>query len=437
MPPKFAGSSGGQNWLGSGQGGNIIEGRSAHALVGAAQESSNSRTRASALQHHKVKHRFTIDGSDALEARLGQTCERVLGGVQALVPAHKLEGLVLGGGYGRGEGGVLRTEAGDEPYNDLEFYVFMRGHRLLNDWKYQSPLAQFAQLLSPEAGLHVEFKIDSLERLQRSPISMFSYDLVAGHCVLAGGDELFQSCQNHLDAQKIPLAEATRLLFNRCTGLLLAKEFLRRTQLTIEQKDFIARNIAKAQLALGDAVLVVGGAYHWSCRERQKRLEQLDGSSLPALPWRQQVRRFHATGVEFKLHPQRLLKATGQLEEDYRETSTLALAVWLWLEARRLNCRFSSSDQYALSPVEKCPQTSRWRNYLLNLKTFGWKAALDSRCWRYPRERLFNALVLLLWNSEGPHRPELAQCVQNQLRTDRSDWSSLVQAYKQSCPAYG
>src|SRR2546427_12390323 len=111
-----------------------------------------------------MNQRFTIDGSDALEADLARICERVLGGVQALVPARQLEGLVLGGGYGRGEGGVLRAESGDQPYNDLEFYVFVRGNRLLNTWKYQSFFEEFAQGLSHEAGLHVEFKIDSLTR---------------------------------------------------------------------------------------------------------------------------------------------------------------------------------------------------------------------------------------------------------------------------------
>ena len=41
-----------------------------------------------------------------------------------------------------------------------------------------APLAVPAK---PGAGLHVEFKIDSLERFRHGPITMFSYDLVSGH----------------------------------------------------------------------------------------------------------------------------------------------------------------------------------------------------------------------------------------------------------------
>src|SRR5206468_3070993 len=76
--------------------------------------------------------RFTLDGSDSLEARLRALCARVSEGAQKIFPPGSLEALVLGGGYGRGEGGVLRTPSGHEPYNDIEFYLFARGPRLLN-----------------------------------------------------------------------------------------------------------------------------------------------------------------------------------------------------------------------------------------------------------------------------------------------------------------
>src|SRR4026208_58931 len=76
--------------------------------------------------------RFTLDGNDELEDHLRQVCHAVLGGVRRVVPEHTLEAVILAGGYGRGEGGVLNSESGDWPYNDLEFYVCLRGNRFLN-----------------------------------------------------------------------------------------------------------------------------------------------------------------------------------------------------------------------------------------------------------------------------------------------------------------
>ena len=155
----------------------------------------------------------------------------MLDGVRALVPSEKLEALVLGGGYGRGQGGVLKTETGDEPYNDLEFYVFLRGNRLRNGRLFGVALRELGDRLSPGARLHVEFKVDSLPRLRRSPVTMFSYDLVSGHRVLWGGEhrtsniqhptsngrqanddksldvgcsQVFHDCQHHLNAFHTP-----------------------------------------------------------------------------------------------------------------------------------------------------------------------------------------------------------------------------------------
>jgi hypothetical protein len=381
--------------------------------------------------------RFTLDGGDGLEAELARLCERVLDGVRSLVPASQLEGLVLGGGYGRGEGGVLKTEIAEGPYNDLEFYVFVRGQRWWNEHQHGEPLRELGTRLSAAAGLHVEFKCDSLRRLRHSPVSMFTYDLVARHRLLHGNEDLFQGCAHHLDASKLPLSEATRLLLNRCTGLLLAQELLRETSLTSEKADFIGRNLAKAELALGDAVLTVFGQYHWSCLERHHRLVRLapslSGSPLSAIGY--QVLHHHQVGVEFKLHPRRLHSTQAEFEQRHSELSGLASQLWLWLENRRLNRCFSSLEDYCSSRANKCPETPAWRNHLLNLRTFGLKGALGRMGGRYPRERLFNTLPLLLGAAEASNASAVPH-LQHQLQTSASGWAELVAAYKRIWPGY-
>src|SRR5205814_1533122 len=122
--------------------------------------------------------RFTLDGGVELESHLEQTCRQVLAAIRNAVPEGELEAALLGGGYGRGEGGVLKTRTGDRPYNDLEFYVFLRGNNFLNERRYHRALEDLAEHLSPTARVEVEFKILSLGKLRRSPASMFYYDLV-------------------------------------------------------------------------------------------------------------------------------------------------------------------------------------------------------------------------------------------------------------------
>lgn len=399
------------------------------------------------IEHPQMAHlavlpaenrRFTLDGSEALEAELARLCGEVLQGVRAIVPASKLEGLVLGGGYGRGEGGVLKTDLGEAPYNDLEFYVFLRGNRWRNARRYGPALHALGDRLSPPTRLHVEFKCDSVRKLRRSSISMFTYDLVARHRILLGDESLFRGCSQHLSAADLPLSEATRLLLNRCTGLLLAKEMLGSPSLTAEQADFIGRNLAKAQLAMGDAVLTTFSLYHWSCVERHQRLlhlgrafldPQLSALSTPVL-------QHHEAGVEFKLRPRRRHHSHAELEAAHQEISQLAARLWLWLENLRLRRSFASVEDYARSRARKCPESPVWRNALLNLRTFGWKGMLSAMGWRYPRERLFNSLPLLLWEPALPDHSRNGRFLQRQLQTSASQWADLVSAYKQVWPGY-
>lgn len=188
---------------------------------------------------------------------------------------------------------------------------------------------------------------------------------------------------------------------NRGTGLLLAREKLAAGAATVddgEDGDFVLRNIAKAQLALGDAVLTVFGQYHWSCRERASRL-----TALPAgrdLPWLDEVRQHHAVGVEFKLRPRRNVFSAEALRERLQRVVTLAETVWLWLESKRLRMEFASVRQYVTNPLNKCPETDPWRNRLLNTWIFGRRAFRLPESRRHPRERILNALAILLWDHE-------------------------------------
>jgi hypothetical protein len=367
--------------------------------------------------------RFTLDGSPALEAHLQATCEQVLAGVRRLIPADRLEGLLLGGGYGRGEGGVLRTPEGGQPYNDLEFYVFARGQAVLAERQFRHPLHELGESLSPAAGLEVEFKVLTLDKLRKSPPSMFYYDLVMGHRWFAGDDTLLAGCEPHRDAAKIPLHEATRLLMNRCSGLLFAQVRLAEPGFTDADADFVGRNLAKAQLAFGDVLLTAHGQYHWSCQERHRRLEQLD---LTDLPWTTALITHHATGVEFKLHPTRSTESQTALTVRHSELAALGEKLWLWLESRRLAQTFATARDYALSGINKCPETSPLRNRLVNLRAFGPGGLVSGR---YPRERLLTTLPLLLWEKTALTSPNLRAKIQTQLRSQASDLAGLVAAY--------
>jgi hypothetical protein len=372
--------------------------------------------------------RFTRDGSDALERRLAWICEHVGEAVAHVLPENRLEALVLGGGYGRGEGGVLKTPEGDRPYNDLEFYVCLRGHRFVNRWQFDRALHQLAGRLSPVAGVPLEFHIISLDYLRRSPVTMFYYDLLQGHRWIRGQERGFRGCEHHSDATRIPLSEGTRLLMNRVSGLLFAEQHLASRPFTPDDADFVGRNLAKAQLAFGDAVLTVFRQYHWSCLERHQRLRRL--AELDTWPWRDEVCRHHAEGVEFKLHPRREKPDQTALAARHAEIRDLGLRIWLWLENRRLGRSYESARDYALCPLNKYRESNPWRNSLANLRAFGPGIFLGHGSTRSPQERLVRALALLVWGERHSDLPALRQ-LQTDLLTQKEAPSELARIYRE------
>lgn len=357
---------------------------------------------------------FTLDGDGALEMQIERTCAKVLAGVKKIVLPQQLEAILLGGGYGRGEGGVLRTKNGDRPYNDLEFYILARGKDWLNEKIYGWRLRQLAKSLAPEAGVEIEFKIISRQTLRESPATMFFYDLISAHRWLLGDESMLAGCEHHRQARDIPLHEATRLLMNRCSGLLFAKERLESKSFDDTDADFVSRNIAKAQLALGDAVLTVFGQYHWSAMVRNRRLLELEVDEN--LPWLTEVRHQHETGLKFKFHPQINISREA-LQIEHEKISALAQQVWLWLENRRLDCHFLSMRGYALSTLNKCPETNVEHNKLVNAKIFGFHTYFRTRSEHHPRERVLDALAILLW-LPWREKSDLQRALEKQLKRD-------------------
>lgn len=374
--------------------------------------------------------RFTLDGDDGLESHLESTCARVLSGIRGLIAAEKLEAVLLGGGYGRGEGGVLRGPDGDRPYNDLEFYVAIKGNRHLNEFRYHRRLEVLGEILTHLAGAEIEFRVTSLAELGGGPVSMFSYDLVAGHRTIwsAASAPFLAGGGRHGSPASIPSDEATRLLMNRCSGLLFAKAELEHAPLTAVAADFVRRNVAKVQLACGDAVLAACGQYHWSCRERHHRLEGL--AAYEPSPWLDAVLRHHAVGVEFKLHPTSSGGSRDELMALHCDVSALALQCWLLLEARRLGRVFPSARAYAEDAGDKLPDWPPLRNFVLNLRANRLRVRRHPSPWRHPRQRIFRALALLLWEPATFADPALRRRLEVELNASIATSAEALAAYR-------
>lgn len=314
---------------------------------------------------------YTADAEPELEARIEQQLSSIRERLLAELPQQRLDALVLGGGYGRGEGGVLRTAQGPRPYNDYDLVLVHHcpPGRLL------PVLEQVHREFSAQFGVHVDVTPLQRRRLSRLPRALTWYELAQGHRVLWGDPAVLSPLLSR-GLGDIDPEEWGRLLFNRGAGLLLAAwqhQGIARQRFADEDPlAFSTRQLAKAWLALGDVWLADRGLYHHHVRRRRERW--LAQHERPA--WSEA----YLDAVEFKLHPQ-----------------------WSWPAARIAGDLNRLRELYveALSDRPAAPQRRVTGLYstLRSVRPSRW---LSQRPWVYPRERLKRALV-----AELSGRPQL------------------------------
>jgi hypothetical protein len=292
------------------------------------------------------------------------------------------EAVILGGGYGRGEGGVaLDSEGTPCFYNDLDYFIFTDDpdspalYAAVKTWEREE---------SERLGIDVEGKCLPRSDLTATPHSMMFFDLVSAHTVVMGPKDYLEPYLPLASPSTIAPIEATRLLWNRGSGLLFAKFDLAAGDCMSR----VHRNQAKAKLALGDALLTIRGKYRPYVRERQAVLR-----GEPDLDAR--IAALHATGTAFKLRP-----TTTPSFEELVATQTELVAIWmrcfLEVESSRLGHAFKNYIDYSEYSGRLFPATSGLRNCMLAMRDRlkrggGLRPMLD-----YPRGALQRSLLCLL-----------------------------------------
>ncbi|MDA8018978.1 MAG: hypothetical protein MPN21_16170 [Thermoanaerobaculia bacterium] len=217
--------------------------------------------------------------------------------------AHALGGqlraLILAGGYGRGEGAVVRVGRREMPYNDVDLVPVvgrprrrwpLRVHAVRRSWQ-------------DRLGIHVDLSRPVTARgIRRWPHRLLWHDVVCGHRVLWGDRKAVGRSAPAYLRQPPPLIEATRLLVNRGAGLI---EATRRLLLALPpdpcDEDFVRRNGFKADLAAMDALLIAYRSYHPSVFQRPSCLRRLQ-RKVPGLA-RMDLLPAARRAVRFKVFP--------------------------------------------------------------------------------------------------------------------------------------
>jgi hypothetical protein len=99
--------------------------------------------------------------------------------------------------------------------------------------------------------------------------TMMWQELKHGHRVVFGPENILGLLPD-FDLNNMPHEELAKLMLNRGTGLLLARQRMNKAELKSDDVDFIARNIWKAIMACGDAYLALHNTFSYSYRRRSE-----------------------------------------------------------------------------------------------------------------------------------------------------------------------
>jgi len=321
---------------------------------------------------------------DFIESQLKELAEDT-----AVALGDNLDALILAGGYGRGEGGIVVLNGCERPYNDLDLIPVLKSQ----DQKAESLLLPISRKYAGRLGIHVDFSRPlTRAAIGRLPHKLMWQDLLHGHIVISGDQEILIKHMPSLMRETLPMIEASHLLLNRGAGLIWSIGILE-GYIENSESDFVRRNYFKAALALGDALLIAHGRHQTAYRGRDRLLEKL--ADEVSFPYRQELLPLYNRSLVFKFSPDQESGFKADLSL-IRSLAEMFVAVFLYIEGRRMHKSFICAAEYCASDVvreasehalKKLP-----RNLYYNLKS-GRLSLL------YPRDRLYRLMPALLSSS--------------------------------------
>ncbi|MEF3695252.1 MAG: hypothetical protein V3576_07890 [Candidatus Cloacimonadota bacterium] len=349
-------------------------------------------------------NRYSALGS----AEFDQRVEAILAGVahefDAQVDHRSVKALVLGGGYGRGEGGVLHKDGKEELYNDLDIFVFTRKLDLVGKLNLQKQIRTLHHTLSERHHLDIDFSTPKdISKLSHEPFSLMMYDLSCGYKVIWGKLDL-KLYLPPWKASDMPREEAVKLLLNRAMGLFFSREKLKQEH---PDTDYINRNIHKAWQALGEAILISERVYNSSTPKKISRLQVMGLDQYTAFSG---FRDRFEESMQFKLSPEperySLPELKDRLDEIIPVFQGVYYRIWAVLSGMSIKGQRSYKEAVCAYHRENTGTAALAKNLLLNLRDRSWQPGNLSLA--YPRQRLYLALPWLLFGSSEPS-PELCQ----------------------------
>ncbi len=346
-----------------------------------------------------MSSKYTVYGSNVIENKIDNDLELIRKTVLKEIPEKDISALILGGGYGRGEGGVLFDADNELTFNDYDFFVITPKLSSARKKHYNSIFYQLHKELTPKIGIDVDFGPIVFENtIPKIPFSLMWFELKYGHIVIYGNKKILQTLPEY-KGNNIPLVEALNLLLNRASGLVFAEKKIQSDKANSQEDiEFIIRNIMKARIAAGDAILMTNRTYDHSYVRRMELLKKIKDKPIIL---KNNFFEIYSEAMEYKLKPEHKKFVDAGLEKIFEETKNVYREIYLYTFSKYFGKSLNDFDEYlsALKNEKKAFSLKQSaKNFVLNFMFDKFKHPIPRVYFKYPRFRLFFSIPYLLFS---------------------------------------
>lgn len=382
---------------------------------------------------------FTIEKNPLIDAKIKKDQEDINFRVLDLL-GNNVHSIILCGGFGRGEGTVLIQSNKIHIVNDYDITIVLKEHNPIRyAWLYQKYYVQLQALacqLAKELRMkQIDLSLKSISYFKnQNALKIENYEVKHGH-VLTYGEYDPTILMPNWQAENISFFEGAWLFRNRGAGMLIpALYFMRDDGIPDEKRENFVVECGKAQLAMGDCILLLKKKYHHLYSQRLRCIDGLDVSDIPAGGT---IMAHYREALEQKLRPEFEKFYNRDLVNWWFEIVELLDLFFRFFESRRLGLDFFDWQGYA----DRARLESRIDLRTLFINVLRNKRALVSSSLRQrtllkSRKSNFTSLVPLLLFSihkNGfivPYMERAARMLAVQLKGKaREDWLYLVRTF--------
>lgn len=265
--------------------------------------------------------------------------------------------ILLYGGFGRGEGGVVVENGDVRIVNDYDIFIisskrtklgYLRLYR-----KYNKSLNKLAVRLAKELSIK---QIDLGFKpywyfCDADAVRVENYEVKQGNVLLYGKSNPTK-LMPEWRASDLPLFDGAWLFRNRGVGMLLAAlYFIKNGEIPENKIEYFIIECTKAQLAMGDSTLLLKGEYSCSYQERLNIAHSLSESAIPVAGLNLKTNYIEA--LNQKLKPNFSQYEERDLVKWWFDIAEAMDAFYKYYEAKRIDSAFASWDHYSLADREE------------------------------------------------------------------------------------